>query len=100
MKIFTTIFYTTLHEKIKKGAKMFFRKKKSPENTTEIIKYLEEFRLDVNNRIQELKSLVQENKHSINELDNKLFSKDLKDKQMYGMLHYKIHEVKPSGSNS
>jgi hypothetical protein len=74
---------------------MFWRKKKTEQNTKEILKAIQELRLDVNARFQEVKAMIQDNSLNIKDLDNKLFSKDLKDKQMYGMLHYKLHEVKP-----
>ncbi len=72
---------------------MFFRRKRQKQSET--IKYLQQMKLEIDNSFKELKALIKENQLSIQELDNKLFTKDLKDKQMYGMLHYKLHEVKP-----
>ncbi len=77
---------------------MFFKKKKPEQNNKELIEYLEDFKFEMNARLQELKSMVYENKLTIESLDRKLFTKELKDKQLYGQLHYKIHEVRPKES--
>lgn len=55
---------------------------------------------DLQNRIdlrfQELSSQVKELELSLAQMETKLLTKDLKDKQAYGLLHYKLHEVKHS----
>lgn len=45
-------------------------------------------------RFKELSSQVREVELSIAQLETKLLTKDLKDKQAYGLLHYKLHEAK------
>jgi hypothetical protein len=53
---------------------------------------------DLQNRIElrfnELSSQVKELELSLAHMETKLLTKDLKDKQAYGLLHYKLHEVK------
>ena len=45
-------------------------------------------------RFKELSSQVKEIELGLNQMETKLLTKDLKDKQAYGLLHYKLHEVK------
>ncbi len=45
-------------------------------------------------RFKELSSQVREVELSVAQLETKLLTKDLKDKQAYGLLHYKLHEAK------
>lgn len=45
-------------------------------------------------RFKELSAQVKEVELSIAQLETKLLTKDLKDKQAYGILHYKLHEAK------
>ncbi len=45
-------------------------------------------------RFNELSAQVKELELEISQLETKLLTKDLKDKQAYGLLHYKLHEVK------
>jgi DNA-binding HxlR family transcriptional regulator len=66
-----------------------FSKKKS----VDIESLFKELELKMDCRFTELKS-------QINELEIKLMTKDLKDKQQYGLLHYKIHEMKETPENS
>lgn len=49
-------------------------------------------RIDV--RFQELSGQIKELEQGLQNLETKLLAKDLKDKQAYGLLHYKLHEVK------
>lgn len=53
---------------------------------------------DLNNRMdlrfKELSAQVKEVELGLEQLETKLLTKDLKDKQAYGILHYKLHEVK------
>ncbi len=45
-------------------------------------------------RFKELSSQVKEVELGLAQLETKLMTKDLKDKQAYGLLHYKLHEAK------
>ncbi len=45
-------------------------------------------------RFKELTAQVKEVELSIAQMETKLLTKDLKDKQAYGLLHYKLHEAK------
>jgi len=45
-------------------------------------------------RFKELSAQVKEVELSIAHMETKLLTKDLKDKQAYGLLHYKLHEAK------
>jgi DNA-binding HxlR family transcriptional regulator len=58
---------------------------------------------DLQNRIDlrfnELSSQVKELELSLAQMETKLLTKDLKDKQAYGLLHYKLHEVKHNKLN-
>ena len=43
-------------------------------------------------RFNELSSQVRDLKLGLQEMETKLLTKDLKDRQQYGLLHYKLHE--------
>lgn len=45
-------------------------------------------------RFKELSAQVKEVELGLVQMETKLLTKDLKDKQAYGMLHYKLHEAK------
>ncbi len=45
-------------------------------------------------RFKELSAQVKEVELSLAHLETKLLTKDLKDKQAYGLLHYKLHQAK------
>jgi hypothetical protein len=45
-------------------------------------------------RFRELSAQVKEVEMGLEQLETKLLTKDLKDKQAYGLLHYKLHEAK------
>lgn len=45
-------------------------------------------------RFKELTAQVREVELGLIQMENKLLAKDLKDKQAYGLLHYKLHEAK------
>ena len=45
-------------------------------------------------RFKELSAQVKEVELGLAQMETKLLTKDLKDKQAYGLLHYKLHEVK------
>jgi DNA-binding HxlR family transcriptional regulator len=45
-------------------------------------------------RFKELSAQVREVELGLAQMETKLLTKDLKDKQAYGLLHYKLHETK------
>jgi hypothetical protein len=45
-------------------------------------------------RFKEVSSQIKEIELGLAQMEVKLLSKDLKDKQAYGLLHYKLHEAK------
>lgn len=45
-------------------------------------------------RFKELSAQVKEVELGLAQMETKLLTKDLKDKQAYGLLHYKLHETK------
>lgn len=45
-------------------------------------------------RFKEVSAQIKEIELGLAQMETKLLTKDLKDKQAYGMLHYKLHEVK------
>lgn len=47
-------------------------------------------------RFKELSAQVKEVELGLAQMETKLLTKDLKDKQAYGLLHYKLHEAKNS----
>lgn len=54
---------------------------------------LEVFELSLNNRLKELQSQIHLLDTNINLIDKKLSLKELKDKQSYGHMKYKIEEL-------
>ena len=50
-------------------------------------------------RFKELKAQVKEVELGLAQMETKLLTKDLKDKQAYGLLHYKLHEAKNTKLN-
>lgn len=45
-------------------------------------------------RFKEVSSQIKEVELGLAQMETKLLTKDLKDKQAYGLLHYKLHEAK------
>lgn len=45
-------------------------------------------------RFKEISAQVREVELGLAQMETKLLTKDLKDKQAYGLLHYKLHETK------
>lgn len=55
---------------------------------------LEDMRQKMELRFNELSSQIKEVELGLAQMETKLLTKDLKDKQAYGLLHYKLHEAK------
>lgn len=47
-------------------------------------------------RFKEVSAQIREVELGLAQMETKLLTKDLKDKQAYGLLHYKLHEAKSS----
>lgn len=50
-------------------------------------------------RFKELSAQIKEVELGLAQMETKLLTKDLKDKQAYGLLHYKLHEAKNTKLN-
>jgi DNA-binding HxlR family transcriptional regulator len=81
-------------------SRFFNRKNKSPDEvivqavvtqTAALIHHLND---QIDLRFKELSAQVKEIELGLAQMETKLLTKDLKDKQAYGLLHYKLHEAK------
>lgn len=66
-------------------------KKRSDNETVTLIRDLHQ-KMDF--RFNELSSQIKELELGLAQMETRLLTKDLKDKQAYGLLHYKLHEAK------
>lgn len=66
-------------------------KKSSDSETASLIRDLHQ---TMEFRFKEISAQIKELEHGLEQMETRLLTKDLKDKQAYGMLHYKLHEVK------
>lgn len=81
--------------------KGFFSKRKRPEDdvivnavVSQTSALITDLHQQINLRFKELSAQIKEIELGLEQLEVKLTTKDLKDKQAYGLLHYKLHEVK------
>lgn len=78
-----------------------FRTKKlsaaDEKNREETVELLENMMARIDLRFNELSAQVREVKLGLQEMEVRLLTKDLKDKQQYGILHYKLHERENKG---
>ncbi len=81
-------------------SRFFNRKNKTPDEvivqavvtqTAALIHHLND---QIDLRFKELSAQVKEIELGLAQMETKLLTKDLKDKQAYGLLHYKLHEAK------
>lgn len=70
----------------------WFRKNRDSE-TASLIRELSQ---QMDFRFSEISAQIKELEHGLEQMESRLLTKDLKDKQAYGLLHYKLHEVKSS----
>ena len=73
----------------------FFRSKRSSDNdkmSRETQELLQEMLNKIDLRFNELSAQVREVELCVKDLEVKLLTKDLRDKQQLGALHYKLHE--------
>jgi DNA-binding HxlR family transcriptional regulator len=78
---------------------LFSKKVKSEEAIVKAVvsqtaELINQFHQQMDLRFHELSTQIKELELSLGQMETKLLTKDLKDKQAYGLLHYKIHEVK------
>jgi hypothetical protein len=80
-----------------------FRKKAKVENdvivkavVTQTAALINDLHYQMDLRFKELSAQVKEVELGLAQMETKLLTKDLKDKQAYGLLHYKLHEAKNS----
>lgn len=81
--------------------KALFGKRKRPEDdvivnavVSQTSALITDLHRQMDMRFKELSAQVKEVELGLEQLEVKLMTKDLKDKQAYGVLHYKLHEVK------
>ena len=79
----------------------FFSKKQRPEDdaivkavVTQTSALINDLYHQIDFRFKELSAQVKEVELGLAQMETKLLTKDLKDKQAYGLLHYKLHEAK------
>jgi DNA-binding HxlR family transcriptional regulator len=79
----------------------FFGKKKKIEDdvivnavVTQTAAMINDLHHQIDLRFRELSAQVREVELGLAQMETKLLTKDLKDKQAYGLLHYKLHEAK------
>ena len=80
---------------------LLFGKKKKIENdvivnavVSKTAALINDLHQQIDLRFKELSSQVREIELGLAQMETKLLTKDLKDKQAYGLLHYKLHETK------
>lgn len=61
---------------------------------TQTAALIQDLHQQIDFRFKELSAQMKEVELSVQHLETKLLTKDLKDKQAYGLLHYKLHETK------
>ncbi len=68
--------------------------KKTSDNET--VTLIRELHQQMDFRFTEISSQIKELELGLAQMETRLLTKDLKDKQAYGLLHYKLHEAKSS----
>lgn len=63
---------------------------------TETVTLIRELHRQMDFRFTEISAQIKELELGLAQMETKLLTKDLKDKQAYGLLHYKLHEAKSS----
>jgi hypothetical protein len=84
----------------------FFPKKRRVEDevivkavVNETAALINDLHRQIDMRFKELSAQVKEVELGLAQMETKLLTKDLKDKQAYGILHYKLHEAKNNKLN-
>ena len=68
--------------------------KKKKEDGDAILAAINSLHQQMDLRFKEVSAQIKEVELGLAQLETKLLTKDLKDKQAYGLLHYKLHEAK------
>lgn len=83
-----------------------FSKKRKPQDdvvvtavVTQTAALINDLHHQIDLRFKELSAQVKEVELGLVQMETKLLTKDLKDKQAYGILHYKLHEAKNNKLN-
>lgn len=81
-------------------SRIFGKKKQTPDDiivnavVTQTAALINDLHHQIDLRFKELSAQVKEVELGLIQMETKLLTKDLKDKQAYGLLHYKLHEAK------
>jgi hypothetical protein len=81
-------------------SRFFSRKNKTPDEVivqavvTQTAALIHNLNDQMDLRFKELSAQVKEIELGLAQMETKLLTKDLKDKQAYGLLHYKLHEAR------
>ncbi len=70
----------------------WFRKK----SENEVVNLIKDLHQQMDFRFTEMSAQIKELELGMAQMETRLLTKDLKDKQAYGLLHYKLHEAKSS----
>jgi hypothetical protein len=80
---------------------LFFAKKRKLEEdvivtavVTQTAALIQDLHQQMDLRFKEISAQLREVELGLEQMETKLLTKDLKDKQAYGLLHYKLHETK------
>jgi carbamoylphosphate synthase small subunit len=79
---------------------IFTKKKRSGDDiivkavVTQTAALINDLHHQIDLRFKELSSQLKELELGLAQMETRLLTKDLRDKQAYGLLHYKLHEVK------
>lgn len=68
-------------------------KKNAQEVSNELLPLFNELKLQQSETLNILRAEINELRSGILSLESKLFKKDLVDKQQFGQIHYKLHEL-------
>lgn len=86
-------------------SKLFSKKRRTEDDVivnavvTQTSALINDLHRQIDLRFKELSAQVKEVELGLQQMETKLLTKDLKDKQAYGLLHYKLHEAKNNKLN-
>lgn len=88
--------------RVKGGLMDFIRRIFSPKEKPipeQLRPFFEELKLLQNQSLNIIRAEIQDLKHDLKLMESKLQRKDLLDKQQFGQIHYKLHEIPPKKNN-